>query len=115
MRTRRRRPTPESGLKRAIVEFCHWHRVPIYRLNSGKFRVVDAHGERWINASFEGCPDLFALLADGRTLWIETKATTNLSEAQMLFRDYCQARGVPHVVARSVRDLAPWIPAAADA
>ena len=112
MTARRRTPLParasEHDIQRTILAGLAAHGVPAFRLNSGAF-VVSRPGEkrRFLQASFPGCPDLVALLPGGQTLWIECKsARGTLSPEQAQFRELCQERGVPHVVARSWQDVA---------
>ena len=79
--------------------------VPVFRINSGAFMIGDI-SPRFFRAGFNGCPDLVALLGDGRTLWIEAKAPRGkLSRDQEWFRDLCRERATPWVCARSFEDL----------
>lgn len=65
---------------------------------------------QFVRFGFKGCPDAFALLVDGRTLWIETKAPGGkLSQEQLAFQETCRMRGVPHVVARRWEDIEVWL------
>jgi hypothetical protein len=69
---------------------------------------MSGEGERrrFVRFGFAGCPDIAALLADGRTLWIECKAEGGrLSADQAAFRDLCQRQGVPWVLAESWDDV----------
>ena len=59
-----------------------------------------------------GTPDLFGLLP-GCTLWIEAKSTRGvMTPEQVAFREECRRLKIPHVVARSVDDIMPYLRAA---
>jgi hypothetical protein len=104
---RRRQRTPEGDVKRAIVDGCKLRGWPLLRFNSGGARVPGAGGRmRVMRFSFDGCPDLAILRADGKTLWVEVKAPGGkLRPAQAAFRDLCARHGVPWVEARAWEDV----------
>jgi len=108
---RRRTPTPESAVKRAILDGFAARRIPAYRMNTGA-QVIDAGGEhqRFLSFGFPGCPDILVFWPGRGIGWVECKsARGTLSKTQAAFRDLCRAHGVLHVVARSWEDVAVWL------
>lgn len=77
-----------------------------YRQNSGKFKVQDKHGTRWVEAGFTGCPDIMGMLKDGRFLGVECKSSSGrASQEQKNFGELVQQHGGVFIIARSVDDV----------
>lgn len=109
---KKRNASPEKALKDAIRSYCKLRGcVPVkIGVSAGK-RMIGGQ-ERFVSIGQRGTPDLAILLNDGtgRTLWCEVKSPTGrLTPEQATFRTWCQDRGIPHVVARSVDDVKEWV------
>ena len=107
-----RRLTPESSLKATIADgLAARYGLRFYRLNSGATSHVEPNGRvRYVRFSFEGCPDGFVLLPNGRTLWIELKSPEgSLRPAQIIFRDACRLSRIPWVAPRSWEELDAYL------
>lgn len=76
------------------------------RMNVGKFKVVDAHGERWIRAAFKGCSDIIGQLRSGAFLAVETKRPgEHPTPEQQAFLEHVKRHGGVAFVARSIDDV----------
>lgn len=99
------RPEPlEKHIQAAVIARLRLHPrvLRVERLNSGAYKT-EAGG--FVRFGFPGCPDVVALLKDGRTAWIEVKRPSGrASEAQAAFLASCVAHGIPCGVARSAED-----------
>lgn len=101
--------TPEGATLKAIRQACALHSVPCYRVGVGGFKV----GERFVKMSDKGLSDLILLTQLG-VAFVEVKSLRGtLTPEQRAFRDQCQARGITHIVAKSVDDVLPWLRSAA--
>lgn len=93
-----RKEQPETGIRRAIVEFLRLHGWKVARI------VQSALSEK-------GIPDLVAIRC-GQTCWIEVKTPAGrLSEHQERWLQDLEDHGGWWMVARSVEDvehLGPW-------
>lgn len=113
----RKSRSPERDVLNAVRLYLEWHGARVERLNSGAV-AAEYHGrKRYIRFSFPGCPDLVALTKSGHTMWIECKRPGGgkLSGPQAIFREDCLRRGIPHVVARSIEDVAAALRALGEA
>ena len=100
----------EHAIQNQIRHYLEWTGARVERLNSGAVRAEYGGRTRFVRFTFPGCPDLVALLKDGRTLWIECKKPGGkLSGPQAKFKDDCVRRGVPHLVATSVEDVRRYL------
>ena len=99
----------EKDIQSAILDYlarCSsiaWVR----RLNSGKFRVSDKAGTRWIQAGWVGAPDIIGMTTKGRFVAIECKRPRGgvVSAEQIEFLQCVRAGGGIGVIARSVDDV----------
>lgn len=105
-----RRPTPESGVVKAIQQGFAAHGIECQRLNTGMAKASYGGKRRVVRFGFPGCPDLVAFLPGGLCLWVECKSDTGrLTDEQAAFRDRCHKRGTPWVLARSWDDVSSWV------
>lgn len=58
---------------------------------------------------FNGFPDILILIPGGRFAVVELKVDTKLSPAQLAFQDWAVRHNVPHLVARGIPDIEPWL------
>jgi len=73
----------------------------LFRRNIGAARV----GERTIKFAVTGQSDLYGMWRGGQHIEIELKAATGrLSVEQVLWQQWCQTWGVPHVVLKARKD-----------
>lgn len=78
----------------------------VHRLSSGKFRVVDQSGTRWIQAGWVGAPDIIGMTTKGQFVGIEVKAWNGVASAeQIAFLQAVRAGGGVGIIARSVDDV----------
>jgi len=99
---RRRNQTPENDLKKAILSYLHFHKIPAWRINSGAIKIQD----RYIRFSVPGISDIVGVLPDGRILAVETKSAGNrLTPAQKDFLDTITRNNGVAVVAYSINDI----------
>jgi len=99
---RRRNQTPENGLKRAILSYLHFHKIPAWRINSGAVKIQN----RYIRFSVPGIADLIGVLPDGRFLAVETKSAGNtLTPAQKDFLETITKNNGVAIVAYSINDI----------
>ncbi len=98
----------EHEIQNSIIEYltrCSaiaWVR----RLNSGKFRVVDKSGTRWIQAGWVGAPDVIAMTTSGRFVAVEVKAYSGVATVEQIeFLQCVRAGGGIGIIARSVDDV----------
>lgn len=78
----------------------------VNRLSSGKFRVTDKAGTRWIQAGWVGAPDIIAMTTRGQFVGIEVKAWNGIASAeQIAFLQAVRAGGGIGIIARSVDDV----------
>lgn len=103
-----RRHESEKGIQTAILDYltrCSsiaW----VHRLSSGKFRVTDKAGTRWIQAGWVGAPDIIGMTTKGRFVGIEVKARNGIASAeQIAFLQAVRAGGGIGIIARSVDDV----------
>ena len=101
------RYSTESEIQASILEYltrCSsiaWAN----RLSSGKFKVTDKAGTRWIQAGWVGAPDIIAMTTRGQFVGIEVKAWNGVASAeQIAFLQAVRAGGGIGVIARSVDD-----------
>jgi len=93
----------EADIQREILQFLSLSGVPALRVNSG--RAWAGSGRR-IKFGDEGFPDLLAWPGKGITLAIEVKRPgEGLTPAQVDWAKRLLAKGIHHVVARSVEDV----------
>lgn len=86
----------EKEIQSAIRDMLRAYGFRCERLNSGATQAVYKGKARFFRYGFEGCPDLIALLNDGRVLFVECKRPNGkLTMAQEEFRNECRRRGVP--------------------
>lgn len=100
--------TPESQVKRDVIQILEALRIPAKRINSGSAK----RGKTWVRFGFAGCPDIVCFFRDGRTGWIECKAKDGfdkMGDDQLEFQAMCKERGIPHVVAYSSFDVENWL------
>ena len=100
--------TPESQVKRDVMQILEALRIPAKRLNSGAARMKGF----WVKFGFDGCPDIVCFFNDGRTGWIECKAKDGkdeMGEDQLEFQAMCKERRIPHIVAYSSFDVENWL------
>lgn len=112
--TRARRAKPDGGLVQTILEGLLARKIWARRLNSGAIVIpadeARGHRERVFRATFEGCPDIVALVPGVGTVWIEAKTPTGkLRVKQVEFRNECLRTGSVHVVARRWEDVEPFL------
>jgi len=99
---KRRNKTPENDLKKAILSYLHFHKIPAWRINSGALKVQD----RYIRFSVPGIADIIGVLPDGRFLAVETKSTGNtLTPAQKDFLETITKNNGVAIVAYSINDI----------
>lgn len=104
------KPILENQIKRDILQILALHKIPAFRLNSGAVSSTYKGKKRYIKMTFNGCPDIVALLRTGETLWCEVKSKKGImSSDQIIFQELCKARNVPHVVARSSQEIEQWL------
>jgi len=78
----------------------------VRRLNSGKFRVSDKAGTRWIQAGWVGAPDIIGMTTKGQFLAVEVKAYSGVATSEQIeFLQCVRAGGGIGVIARSVDDV----------
>lgn len=98
----------EADVLSSVLEYlAYCHAVAwAHRINTGKFKVNDRAGTRWVQSGFVGCADIIGQLTDGRFLAIECKSVSGkLTNEQQVFLDVVNnAHGVGFV-ARSVDDV----------
>jgi hypothetical protein len=77
------------------------------RFTSGKFKVTDRAGTRWIQAGFVGAPDIIGMTTKGRFVAIECKRPRGgvVSAEQIEFLQCVRAGGGIGIIARSVDDV----------
>lgn len=76
------------------------------RLSSGKFKVTDKAGTRWIQAGWVGAPDIIGMTTKGQFVGIEVKAGNGVaSTEQIAFLQAVRAGGGIGIIARSVDDV----------
>ncbi len=77
------------------------------RFTSGKFKVTDRAGTRWIQAGFVGAPDIIGMTTKGRFVAIECKRPRGgvVSAEQLEFLQCVRAGGGIGIIARSVDDV----------
>ena len=93
----------EADIQREILQFLSLSGVPALRVNTGRAWV--GHG-RFLKFGDEGFPDLLAWPGRGITLAIEVKRPDEgLTPAQIHWAKRLMAKGIHHVVARSVEDV----------
>lgn len=102
----------ESHIQKAIMQWLRAHKIRVERMNSGAMSSnILGQKERFLRFGFVGMPDLMVFLKDGtgRILFIEVKSETGrLSEAQKAFEAECKDLLIPHLVARSIEDVAAY-------
>ena len=99
---KRRNKTPENELKKAILSYLHFHKIPAWRINSGAIKVQD----RYIRFSVPGIADIIGVLPDGRFLALETKSAGNtLTPAQKDFLETITKNNGVAIVAYSINDI----------
>lgn len=77
------------------------------RITTGRFKVSDRAGTRWMQAGFVGCSDILGQLTDGRLLAIEVKKSKGgqLTSDQMAFLETVHAANGVAVIASDVVDV----------
>jgi hypothetical protein len=99
---KRRNKTPENDLKKAILRYLHFHKIPAWRINSGAIKIQD----RYIRFSVPGISDIVGVLPDGRFLAVETKSAGNtLTPAQKDFLETITRNNGVAIVAYSINDI----------
>lgn len=78
----------------------------VHRLSSGKFKVTDKAGTRWIQAGWVGAPDIIGMTTKGQFVGIEVKAWNGVASIeQIAFLQAVRAGGGIGIIARSVDDV----------
>ena len=100
--------TPESQLKAIILEALLRLNFIILRINSGGRN--NAPSVLWylppeMTAKHAGVMDILCVSPEGRPYWIDTKATTKPSDAQLEFAAAMEARGIICLFPRSLEEL----------
>ena len=99
---KRRNKTPENDLKKAILSYLHFHKIPAWRINSGAIKIQN----RYIRFSVPGISDIVGVLPDGRFLAVETKSAGNtITPAQKDFLDTITRNNGVAIVAYSINDI----------
>jgi VRR-NUC domain len=99
---RRRNETPENDLKKAILSYLHFHKIPAWRINSGAVKIQN----RYIRFSVLGIADIIGVLPDGRFLAVETKSAGNtLIPGQKGFLETITRNNGVAIVAYSINDI----------
>lgn len=89
----------EGEIQKQIIDYLKLQNAIVVRHNSGRARNN-------IKLSPVGFPDLQAILADGRIVFIEVKTPTGeLRASQQIMIDILKKRGQTVIVARSLDDL----------
>jgi hypothetical protein len=98
-------PRDEAKLVNDILRTFGAHPdVRLFRINTLAAR--DANG-RLVRSAQPGFPDILAFCRGGLTIAIECKSARGvMSTSQVAFQRMCVELGVPHVVARSLDDVA---------
>lgn len=102
----------ESQLSKSVADLLQlmmnagkviWHD----RLNSGRIPVRKGRHFQWIHLCKKGTPDRFAILNDGRVLWLEIKRMTErLDDKQADFKKMIdQIPNHTHLTIRCIEDL----------
>lgn len=103
MANRMKGETPESPIKRAVLQYLRLHPnvAWVERINTGTARLKGFY----VKFGFVGCADIIGQMRDGRFLAIETKALTGTAtKEQAEFLDRVEKhRGVAGIC-RSVED-----------
>lgn len=98
----------ERDIQAAIIEYLSWCSsiAFVHRLNSGRFKVADQAGTRWIQAGWLGAPDIVAMTTKGQFVAIECKAHSGrTTQEQIEFLQCVRAGGGIGIIARSVDDV----------
>lgn len=78
----------------------------VHRLSSGKFKVTDKAGTRWIQAGWVGAPDIIGMTTKGQFVGIEVKAWNGVASIEQIqFLQTVRAGGGIGIIARSVDDV----------
>jgi len=94
--------TPEKRIQNDILRtFATRRDMRLWRANAG----VARHGDRVVRYGIKGQADLPGILAGGRRLEIEIKATTKQRPEQRAFGEMIQRFGGLYILARSVDDV----------
>jgi hypothetical protein len=82
-----------------------------WRANSGKFKLDDLYGMRWIVVNFKGCSDLLFMTINGRFGACEVKREGETANSdQQAFLDRVNTNGGLAFIASSVADVYAAIP-----
>lgn len=104
----------ETLLKLSTLQWQGKRACVVWRQNVGKFRHL--YGEGVISIGVEGMADIGGVLADGRALQIECKASEgSLTKAQRNWRYMVQQLGGVHLVVRSAEFAVSQVLEALDA
>ena len=89
----------EADIQRNILRYLSMIDALVFRMNAGKTRYN-------VKLAPSGTPDLFAVLGDGRCLWIEVKTETGkIRESQYKMIQELENRGQWVIIARDVSDV----------
>ena len=96
---------PENEVKQQIKELLAYTCV-LWNVVTGKFKVSDRSGTRWITTFPKGTPDILGFRKkDGKMFFIEVKTSKGkLSKEQKEFGEFIKDYPVLYGVARSVED-----------
>lgn len=104
-----RRHESEKDIQTAILDYLTRCSAIAWanRFTSGKFKVTDRAGTRWIQAGFVGAPDIIGMTTKGRFVAIECKRPRGgvVSTEQIAFLQCVRAGGGIGIIARSVDDV----------
>lgn len=102
-----RHKTPESALKdQVMAALIRLPGIDVIRMNTGQANM----GGRRVKFGYPGIADLFVRVRGPKcqvhgVLWIELKAGTKQSEAQIAFQQQAEKWGDRYIVAKSVDDV----------
>jgi len=113
MAARRMKGTPEGDLLKAVMQrICYLPGVDPIRMNTGALMAVGQGGkQRPVKYGYPGMADIYCRVSVGtrcrprwETLWIELKADSNQSAAQVAFQEKVERWGDHYTLARDVDD-----------
>ena len=89
----------ESEIQKQIIDYLKLQRAYVIRHNAGRIKNN-------VRLAPDGTPDLYALLPDGRAIWIEVKTDTGkLRPSQTAMITILRSRKQKVIVARSLEDV----------
>jgi hypothetical protein len=103
-----RTSTPESKLKREVLDYLDALSLTYFRMNAGKVKVRGG----WMRLCSEGTADLLIFIKGMPPKWVELKAGVTAkdhAESQAAFAESMQGFGHHYRQCRSVEEVAQFL------